>query len=107
MDNRKKINIFVPEREVILENDLKLYVLFTFEENGDVYSILTDGEALYWFKEQNDDFLIIEDEGEIDILVDIVDNFAKEYYVLDRDGKSDLMKKLIGEDEINELGDEQ
>ncbi|WP_027122732.1 hypothetical protein AB5V95_00615 [Metamycoplasma spumans] len=97
---KKKINIFVPEREIILDDNEKLYVIFQIEENGETYFSLTDskGEGLLFAKDVNGELTEVDDEGEIDILVDLLFEYAENNYVLDRDGKSDLLEKLIGED---------
>ncbi|AXE60864.1 hypothetical protein DA803_02050 [[Mycoplasma] phocae] len=96
--SRKEINIFTEDRRIITDDGDEIYVLFDLEENGDYYLILTDGEALFFVKEHNGKITEIDDEGEIDILVDLLFKFAKDNLVLDRDQKSDLLAKLIGDD---------
>ncbi|TPR54367.1 hypothetical protein [Metamycoplasma neophronis] len=95
---RKVVNIFTPEREIIVDDNEKLYVLFQIEENGELYFCLTNGEALMFAKDVNGELSEVDDEGELDILVDLVAEYAENNLVLDRDGKSDLLAKLIGEE---------
>lgn len=98
---KKKVNIFTPEREIILDDNEKAYVIFQIEENGETYYSLTDskGEALIFAKDVNGELIEVDDEGEIDILVDLLFEYAENNYVIDRDGKSNLLEKLMGEDE--------
>ena len=64
-----------------------------------MFAVLTDYDAIIFAKEQDQNLIEVTDEGEIDILVDLTMEFAENNFVLDKDGKSDLMKKLIGNDQ--------
>ncbi|QJG66593.1 hypothetical protein HGG64_02680 [Mycoplasma phocoeninasale] len=95
---RKEINIFTDERKIITDDGDEIYVLFDLEENGDYYLILTDGEALFFVKENDGKITEVNDEGEIDILVNLLFEFSKDNLILDKDQKGDLLAKLMGED---------
>lgn len=97
--NKNIINLDVVDRQLTTSDGEKLYVIFDIEENGEHYLVLTDYDAIIFTKEQDQNLIEVTDEGEIDILVDLTMEFAENNFVLDKDGKSDLMKKLIGNDQ--------
>ncbi|MGC7159353.1 hypothetical protein [Metamycoplasma hominis] len=97
--NKNIINLDVVDRQLTTSDGEKFYVIFDIEENGEHYLVLTDYDAIIFAKEQDQNLIEVTDEGEIDILVDLTMEFAENNFVLDKDGKSDLMKKLIGNDQ--------
>ncbi|MBN4089204.1 hypothetical protein OF364_02910 [Mycoplasma enhydrae] len=98
-----KINIFSVEREVILEDNTKLHVVFDVMENGEKYIILTDGEAFIFTKEINGRLEELEDAGEMDIILNLLADFFEENILVDQNGNS-IMDKLMtdAEEEYNE-----
>ncbi|WP_412031417.1 DUF1292 domain-containing protein [Metamycoplasma buccale] len=101
---RNKIELFTKEREIIVEVDNKkqvMYVIFTFEENGDHYFLLTDENELYIAKETSENqLIIINDDDEIDIVTDVVYQFNSENLVLDKEGNDFLAKFIVNNDGV-------
>lgn len=85
MENNKRNKILVcsPEREIILEGDERLWVIFETEQNGERYLVLTDKDGIILTKEVNDKLELVEDEGEASILLDMLDSFLEENELID------------------------
>ncbi|ENY53720.1 hypothetical protein [Metamycoplasma alkalescens] len=91
-----KINIYSQDREIILDDNSKLYVVFEIEENGEDFLVLTDKEAFIFAKIENDKLVEIKDEAIIEILLDLFDQFLEENELVDENGKS-LMEHFFDE----------
>ncbi|TPE57529.1 hypothetical protein FJO69_01175 [[Mycoplasma] falconis] len=96
---KKIYKVFSPENEITLNDGEKVYVLFDLYENGERFMVLVNDEAFIFVKEENGRLIEMTDEGEIDILIDLVEQFAEENFVLDRDNKSNLMDRLMGNEQ--------
>ncbi|BDX52637.1 hypothetical protein [Metamycoplasma equirhinis] len=95
---RQEIKLFEDEsRKIVLDDESIFHIIVELPENGEDYFILTDSEALYFAKKGEGSVLVeLEDEGEIDILTDFLFELNQHYIFLDKDGKSDLLARLIG-----------
>ncbi|WP_373438157.1 hypothetical protein [Metamycoplasma equirhinis] len=95
---RQEIKLFEDEsRKIVLDDESIFHIIVELPENGEDYFILTDSEALYFAKKGEGSVLVeLEDEGEIDILTDFLFELNRHYIFLDKDGKSDLLARLIG-----------
>ncbi|BAQ54346.1 hypothetical protein [Mycoplasmopsis arginini] len=102
MENNKRNKILVcsPEREIILEGDERLWVIFETEQNGERYLVLTDKDGIILTKEVNDKLELVEDEGEASILLDMLDSFLEENELIDENGNSFENELFEYEEEI-------
>lgn len=102
MENNKRNKILVcsPEREIILEGDERLWVIFETEQNGEKYLVLTDKDGIILTKEVNDKLELVEDEGEASILLDMLDSFLEENELIDENGNSFENELFEYEEEI-------
>ncbi|AWX42745.1 Uncharacterised protein [Metamycoplasma cloacale] len=101
--DKKEIKLFTEERKMLIQfenQNMEYYVIFSFEENGDVYYLLTDREKLIIAKSQDNKLVEITDEKEIEIISEIVDEFANEHLVLDENG-NDFLARFYEYGEIN------
>ncbi|AZZ65217.1 hypothetical protein DMC14_000095 [Metamycoplasma phocicerebrale] len=98
----KKLYIFSEDREIILEDNSKAYVLFEIIENGEKFLVLTNGEAFIFTKEVNNRLEELEDSGEIEILLDLLSDFLDENILVDKDGNSIMDKLILDSEETNE-----
>ncbi|PWC08717.1 hypothetical protein DIE66_02835 [Mycoplasmopsis arginini] len=89
-----------PEREIILEGDERLWVIFETEQNGERYLVLTDKDGIILTKEVNDKLELVEDEGEASILLDMLDSFLEENELIDENGNSFENELFEYEEEI-------
>ncbi|MGX9339386.1 MULTISPECIES: hypothetical protein [unclassified Mycoplasma] len=86
---RQKLFIFSQEREIILENNVKMWVLFSIEENGEKYIFLTNKKGIFLFRQTKSHILEeVEDEGIVSILSDLLEEFANEFELVDENGES-------------------
>ncbi|ENY68502.1 Hypothetical protein MAU_5800 [Metamycoplasma auris 15026] len=83
---KNKINIFSAEREIILEDDEKIYSVFEIEENGNIFAVFATHEALIFAQRKEDEIIEIEDEAIIDILFDVLEKFFEENDLVDKEG---------------------
>lgn len=102
MENNKRNKILVcsPEREIILEGDERLWVIFETEQNGERYLVLTDKDGIILTKEVNDKLELVKDEGEASILLDMLDSFLEENELIDENGNSFENELFEYEEEI-------